>query len=92
MPRLVEEGEAAAGGTGERALGDEGRERRGDGGVDRRAALAERPGARVGRMPISRRDSTAHGGERRTTVATPGRNRRPRKCSAQEARELALLL
>ncbi len=82
LPRLVEEGEAAAGGTGERALGDEGRERRGDGGVDRRAALAERPGSGIGRVSVSRRDSTAHAGERRTTVRArerdaPRRRRNP---------------
>jgi hypothetical protein len=61
LPRLGEQDEATARRSCKRALGHEGRERRRERGVDARAALAERPRARLGRVPVPGRDRAAHG-------------------------------
>ena len=58
---LGEQDEATACRPGQRAFGHEGREHRREGRVDARAALAERPRARLGRVPVPGRDRAAHG-------------------------------
>ena len=62
---LVEQEKPAARGARERALGDERGERRGQRGVDARAPLGERPGSRLGGVPVSRCNRAAHGEKRR---------------------------